>query len=489
VCVRPELSHKSADELRLEDYAANGAATLISSAASQPGAVDMGLRSFQQPFAAFAPQQPQQGTSLFGTNTVGLFPSTASPFGSTQQLTNSSFSTFPQQNVFQQPMKQQSAFNAFPVQQSAWGTATAGFGGGWGGAFQQPQQPQQQQQSSFASNTNSIFGQPQPSTVFSTLTNNAFTLPAQQTSFFAPQAPQQQQTSFFTPQQPPLAFGFNTGFGSAFGGAFGVQQSNFVQFQKPQQAEFFWSHSPVSCFSMFLSTLPPTIGSVSFGGVPVSLPSLEYCAQRREAEKCRLAKVDQDPYGLELIRPLDPVLDRPTLESTASAPGSTNSAANHSVTASPMQRGTSSPTGLITPSRSPLILPASHAHSHLRSESALHSSSLLALAGRSQTVCAALSHSPRLGPLPASPYLMDALTTSTGSPLIHARATSAHSTPTKNQAGRSVFHHAAHAPSSILFASQAEQLTSSPSRPIATPERRLDTMQQRENAWAARLVE
>ena len=68
-----------------------------------------------------------------------------------------------------------------------------------------------------------------------------------------------------------------------------------------------------------------------------------------------------------------------------------------SVPVSPLKRGSTSP--LVGASRSPLILSQNH---HARSESSAGSNFLGT--PKSQAVCAALSHSPRLGPLPASPY-------------------------------------------------------------------------------------
>ena len=543
--IRPEFVDRSPEELRAEDYAQAGIASLCNNPV-QPGPVDMGLAKpssnvFQVPpfgtqtvglFGSPSPAAPQQGRSAFFGGLAPLLP----PL----QTQGAFFQPQPQpqqQNYFAQPQQQ--------AQVPVWGTATAGFGNGW----QQPQtgfstfapqpvwgaQPQQQ----------SAFGfQPQQ--------QQPFAFGAQQQSAFAPAFGGGFNTGFGG-QQPNFGFGFqsfqqpqplNLNNLSSFN--FGSSQSWLSQkvYQVPQQASMFWNLSATETFAAWLRTLPylrgHTLNMACFGGVQVATPSVETVMRMREEERMKIAQPDDDPYGLHLIQKVEPLpppmLVGSTLEATEPNVRSTSAVveSNSGVPSSPLKRGSSSPPLLVSPTRSPSLLSKNHGRG---SDSSLLQVPGLGLGGsmiapgggssgqhsRSGSNCSALlSHSPRLGPLPESPYLDPAALGSTAiagpahshSPPVRSQTLSAAQThtpaapSTPERAGRSThFSSVLHGsltpqsnPRSILFGSQADAPAHhSPHRALSaattlgiprTPElssRKMDSAQ-RELEWTSRLV-
>lgn len=496
---RPEWADRSPEEVRLEDYAAAGVVPPLP-ATFAPGPVDMGLQmpqlqqqqsqtqTQQSVFgqSVFTQQQPSSTGGLFGTASVGLFPTVAQ-----QQPPQSTLSVFgaspfqqaqqpqQQQSFFGQPAAPQSVFtSAFgspqqPQQQQSipqWGTATAGFGipAGWGA----PSSPN-------VWGSNNLFAQSQ----FQQQQPSAFS-----PSFGSPFGQQQQPFQ----QQLPSAFGFPPL--QQLQSAFGFPGSNGCD-QIPQSASFFWLDSSEHCFEQWLRTLPPAISTVSFGGVNVALPTLEQCMAQREQEKERIAKCDADPYGLHLIQSgqiaaPEPLLAQPELEAQQSGGG--GSGGGGSTPASPLRRGSSSPGLQPSPARAPLIPNNGHG-------STLHppAPGTPGQHGRSVSLSASLHHSPRLGPLPESPYVDNGATGAllagaTSSPLLSSRSLHG-SAPERQRSAHlasSLHGHAPlhPAPSSVLFGSQQDASHHSPSRPLRTTHD-VQARTSRELQWAARLVE
>lgn len=430
---RLDMSHKSPEELRLEDYALNGIAPY------EPAKIE--------PRDTVPPSQTPSlfGSSTFGTSTGGLF---GSQFGASQPS-----SAFAPSTTFQTGGTP-SAFAGLASSTSPWGTSTAGFGA--------------PTQSSFGS---SLFGAPaQPTSAFGASAFGSSAFSSTPSPFMTTPSPfaQQQSSSFFAPSQTQPNFNSflsSPSFAAPTFSAFGAP------FQTPQHAHFFWSDSPVDVFTSFLSSLPAHLSSVSFGGVTVVVPSQAACEQMRRAEQVRLAKVDQDPYGLSMWAPT-------TIDADVAATKEAREEEKEDpsvVLGSPLKVGTSSPR--LSSTRSPLLLSTPHTphtpvtptHSH----------------GRSQTVCASFSSSPRLGPLPASPYrTLDppAVVHHIASPLLMSRqaagASHGYPSPIKSSHERTLMHGSPAA--SILFAPQADLLTSSPTRVLRA------SIDQRESTLSAK---
>jgi len=400
--------------------------------------------------------QQQSQAKPFGTSTVGFFPSTSSAFN-TNNSSQSAFSAFSTPSTFNfssfsrpqsqpQQQQQQTAFSAFSLpQQQQQNTVPA-----WGTAT-----------AGFGSN-------------WGTGGQSAFTSP------FTSQ-PQQQQTFNFG-FGTPSAFSFNSSFNF-----FSTQPS-----QTPQTPLFFFSLPAELCFQEWLRHQPQHISAIAFGGVSVPLPTLEECDKMRERERTLIASVDGngDPFGVHLIEPI-------TVPEIKEPPSPARSTATPNVPATPIQRGISSP--LLQASRSPLLLPGNGSPGLLTppvKQSRSHSVS---------QISASLSHSPRLGPLPPSPYAGAAAGLSM---LGHTRSPSVPSTPERStkSVSRNLFSQSSKSnhstpgnnganptglsPASILFSNNTDAASSavgsSPSRAMTTHDHQAflrRVQQQRDSHW------